>query len=36
MTVVHYPDRCEIVASQVKASGKPMKLMTVVTVEELA
>lgn len=29
------PDRCEIIASQVKASGKPMRLMTVVTVEEL-
>ena len=26
---------CEIVATQVKAGGKPMKLMTVVTLEEL-
>ena len=29
------PDRCEIVATQVKATGKPMRLMTVVTVDEL-
>ena len=29
------PDKCEIVVTQVKATGKPMNLMTTVMVEEL-